>query len=374
MTPPGTLRSILMTTDAVGGVWTYSLALCRSLAAEGIEVVLATTGPRPSDTQRAEVAELGNVILRESEFRLEWMSDPWDDVQRAGEWLLDLEQRLTPDIIHLNGYAHGALPWCAPVLVVGHSCVLSWWQAVRGGEVPASWNRYRDAVRAGLHAADVVVSPSHAMLDTLEATYGPLTRTAVIANGCDVAAFGPGEKQPFVLSVGRVWDEAKNIRALAEVAPEIDWPVCVAGDAQGPDGTGCVLANVSALGRCGRETLVERYASASLFVLPAFYEPFGLSVLEAALSGCALVLGDIPSLRENWDGAAAFVSPHDRAGLRATINELIACETRRRELGEAARARAQHFSVCRMADRYLKTYRQLSDDCVFTPEREALPA
>ncbi len=33
--------------------------------------------------------------------------------------------------------------------------------------------------------------------------------------------------------------------------------------------------------------------------LPARYEPFGLSVLEAALSGCALVLGDIPSLRES---------------------------------------------------------------------------
>ena len=35
--------------------------------------------------------------------------------------------------------------------------------------------------------------------------------------------------------------------------------------------------------------------------LPARYEPFGLSILEAALSGCALVLGDLPSLRELWD-------------------------------------------------------------------------
>ena len=35
-----------------------------------------------------------------------------------------LERRLRPDVVHLNGYTHGALPWRAPVLVVGHSCVL----------------------------------------------------------------------------------------------------------------------------------------------------------------------------------------------------------------------------------------------------------
>ena len=212
------------------------------------------------------------------------------------------------------------------------------------------------------------------MLDTLDATYGPLSRTAVIANGCDVAAFGPGEKQPLVLSVGRAWDEAKNLRALTDVAPEIDWPVCVAGDAHGPDGTRCSLANVSALGRCEREILAGHYTRASVFVLPAFYEPFGLSILEAALSGCALVLGDIPSLRENWHDAAVFVSPHDRAGLRAAINELIAGEARRRELAEAARMRARRFSASRMVDRYLKTYRQLCGDGVPSREHDALPA
>lgn len=374
MTPPGKLRSILMTTDAVGGVWTYSLALCRALAAHKLEVVLATMGPRPTDAQRAEVAELRNVVLRESEFRLEWMSDPWDDVHRAGEWLLDLEQRLAPDIIHLNGYVHGVLPWRAPVVMAGHSCVLSWWQAVRGGKVPTGWNHYREAVRAGLHAADFVVAPSHAMLAMLETNYGSLRQRAVISNGCDAAAFTPGQKQRFVLSVGRVWDEAKNIRALADMAPEIGWPVCVAGDAHGPDGARCSLENVSALGRCARETLTGLYAHASLFALPAFYEPFGLSVLEAAFSGCALVLGDIPSLRENWDGAAMFVPPDDRAGLRGAINELIASEAGRRELGEAARLRAQRFSASRMADGYLKTYRQLCDLRVSAREREALPA
>ena len=40
----------------------------------------------------------------------------------------------------------------------------------------------------------------------------------------------------------------------------------------------------------------------------ALYEPFGLAVLEAAQAGCALVLSDIPTFRELWDGAALFVA------------------------------------------------------------------
>src|SRR3954462_14350571 len=96
---------ILMTADAVGGVWTYALELSRGLAARGVDVILATMGPRPSSEQRAAVAALGNVTLCESDFRSEWMIDPWADVARAGEWLLKLEREHAPDLIHLNGYA-----------------------------------------------------------------------------------------------------------------------------------------------------------------------------------------------------------------------------------------------------------------------------
>ena len=48
-------------------------------------------------------------------------------------------------------------------------------------------------------------------------------------------------------------------------------------------------------------------ARCPIFVSAARYEPFGLAVLEAAQAGCALVLSDIPTFRELWDGAALFV-------------------------------------------------------------------
>ena len=43
-----------------------------------------------------------------------------------------------------------------PVLVVGHSCVLSWWEVVKGEPAPHQWSRYAAEVGRGLRAADLV--------------------------------------------------------------------------------------------------------------------------------------------------------------------------------------------------------------------------
>jgi len=160
-----------MTADAVGGVWSYAMELARALAPHGTRVHVATMGPRPRDAQRAEAAAAG-VTVHESDWALEWMDDPWDDVRRAGEWLRALEAALAPELVHLNGYAHAALGWQAPVTVVAHSCVCSWWEAVKGEPAPDTWDRYRAAVAAGLAAADVVVAPTRAMADLLSRHYG----------------------------------------------------------------------------------------------------------------------------------------------------------------------------------------------------------
>ena len=116
---------MMMTADAVGGVWTYAVELCRALAARGVRAALATMGPRPSAAQRDEARAIPGLTLFESDHALEWMDDPWAEVDAAGEWLLGVAREVRPDVVHLNGYAHAALPWPAPVLCVGHSCVLS---------------------------------------------------------------------------------------------------------------------------------------------------------------------------------------------------------------------------------------------------------
>jgi glycogen synthase len=359
MPPAVRPRRVLMTTDTLGGVWAYSLELVRALQGHGVRVVLAAMGGPLTLAQRREAAAVPGLTLRVAPFKLEWMQDPWDDVNAAGRWLLEIEHELDPDLVHLNNYVHGALPWRNPCLVVGHSCVLSWWQAVHGTAAPHGYAAYHAAVAKGLRAADLVAAPSRTMLQALNHHYGPLPRSLVVHNGRDPRAFRSGTKQPLLLTVGRAWDAAKNIGAVAQVAQDLDWPTYVAGDVQHPEGGEAALAQVRRLGPLAPEALARWYAQASIYVLPARYEPFGLSVLEAALSGCALVLGDIPSLRELWDGAAEFVPVDDTDRLLGVLQELSTSPRRRRRLMKLARARAMQYPHDRMVSVYLALYETL---------------
>jgi len=344
----------LMSADTVGGVWTYALDLVRALPE--CEFHLATMGALLSLSQTAEARALANITVHESAFRLEWMANPWDDITRAGHWLLGLERDVRPDIIHLNGFVHAALPWPVPVVTVGHSCVLSWFQAVCGKDAPLEWARYAQTVRAGLAASDYVAAPTQAMLSALETHYGPLPPSEVIANARDADLFSPGAKQPFILSAGRMWDEAKNMAALAQAAPGLPWPVYVAGDVSGPNQSPTNTPSLHMLGRLTPPDLAGWMARASIYALPARYEPFGLSILEAALSGCALVLGDIASLREVWEDAAVYVPPDDTHALHQTLLDLGRDQALRESMAALALARAALYSPARMAASYQALY------------------
>lgn len=355
-------RSILMTADTVGGVWTYVLELTRALEPHGVEVQLALMGPPLTTAQRADADEIPNLSLFKSDYKLEWMPDCWPDVQRAGDWLLHLANRLQPDVIHLNGYAHASLPWDSPTLVVGHSCVFSWWQAVHGQAPPAEWQHYKDEVTKGLRNAHTIVAPTAAMLSALKIHYGKIENGRVIPNGRNPQAFKPAHKQPFIMSAGRLWDAAKNIERVAELSAELPWRVCVAGEIeapQQPQRQSAWTRECRLLGPLPEAELRNWFGAASIYALPALYEPFGYTPLEAGLSGCALVLGDIESLRETWDGAAVFVDPCDRAALKTELLRLIENESYRREMAQRARVRALQFTSDVMARKYLVAYSEL---------------
>jgi glycogen(starch) synthase len=363
---------VLLVADAVGGVFTYAVELARALAGRGVRAVLATEGARVSADQRAAIASIPGVVHEEGAFALEWMESPWDDVAAAGKWLLGIEDRERPDVVHLDSFAHGALPFRAPKVVVGHSCVLSWFEAVRGEPAPPSWDRYRAAVAAGLRGADAIVAPSAWMAAALVRHHGPIRAPAVIPNGRDPERFPPGEKEPFVVGAGRLWDEAKNAAALARIAPALPWRVFIAGETASPDAVATATSTATAasnatstagaatfLGRLPERELARWLGRASIFAHAARYEPFGLAVLEAALAGCALVLGDVPSLRERWEGAAELVPPGDDEALAARIRALARDPAHRAALASEARARALALGPDRMALAYLALYRAL---------------
>jgi glycosyltransferase involved in cell wall biosynthesis len=362
--------TVLMTADTVGGVWTYAVDLARSLARRGVRVHLATMGAPLQPHQHVQLAGCEGVTVHESRWRLEWMQDPWDDVDLAGAWLLGLEQQVRPDLVHLNQFAFGELPLRAPKLLVAHSCVLSWWQAVHGEPAPASWATYRQRVARGLAGADLVAAPTRAMLRTLAPNYGTPAAGLVLPNGRDPQHFRPAPKQPFVFAAGRFWDEAKNLQALDNAAAGLPWRVRVAGACDHPDGRTQQPTHVECLGELAPQALARHMAAASIYALPARYEPFGLSVLEAALCGCALVLGDIASLCEVWGDAALYVPPGDPDALRAALARLIAQPHQRHRLAAAARVRARAFSLDRMADSTLEAYARLAPAFARTPEED----
>lgn len=350
-----------MTADAVGGVWTYALELAGGLRERETGVDLAVLGPGLDDTRRRAARKAG-VVLHEGPFDLEWMPDPWDDVDRAGEWLLDLEARLRPDVVHLDQLAFGALPWNAPTLVVGHSCVGSWWRAVRGAPPPSEWDEYGRRVTESLRAATLVVAPTRAMLAALERLYGPFHRGRAIHNGRDPGARrAPAEApEPLVLTAGRLWDPAKNVRALDRAAARVRWPVAAAGPTRGPAGEELVLHRARPLGMLDPDALDGWLRRAAIFALPARYEPFGYGPLEAAQAGCALVLGDIASLREVWGSAAVYVEPEDSDALADAIDRLADDDDRRRSMAARAASRATRYGVAAMTEAYLRAYRRLA--------------
>lgn len=352
---------LLMTTDSVGGVWTYAAELARGLQSFDIEMLLVSSGGPLTDAQRTEIEALPHVRLVETRFKLEWMEDPWGDVAQYGERLLALAAEFRPDVVHLNEFSYGALKWQVPTIVVGHSCVSSWFESVRQTTPGPEWSTYRSAVSAGLRGADVIVAPTQCMLHALQKHYGPLPVGQVIHNGFDAASelTIDREKEPFIFSAGRAWDEAKNITALGRVASRVPWPIKIAGLPSPHAESSNVPSGLVSLGRLNRDQMRLQYARAAIYCLPARYEPFGLTPLEAASAGCALVLGDIPSLREVWGDAPRFVSPHDDEALADTLNRLIENEHERRGVARHCRARAAEFSRQRMSQSYFELYHEL---------------
>jgi glycosyltransferase involved in cell wall biosynthesis len=160
--------------------------------------------------------------------------------------------------------------------------------------------------------------------------------------------------------MGRIWDEAKNVQLLVNAAPELPWDIRIAGQQQFEKDEAPLGSNKTHfLGKLDIDRIAAELSEASIYVLPAKYEPFGLSALEAALSGCALVLGDIPSLREIWQDAAVYVDVNNLESLVSAINGLINDQELYDNYSAKAEARANFFSSGAMADEYLEAYQKL---------------
>ncbi len=348
MTP----RRVLLTLDAVGGVWRYAVDLAAALQSRGIECRLLGFGPTPDAASLAE-----NVALNWCDAPLDWMAADEADFCATAAGLADTLRAWRPDLlhVHLPSLAAG-LPAFVPTVVTAHSCVPSWWEAMRTEPLPTAWRWHAARNAAGFARADRVLAPSASHAAALRRIYGPIPRLEIVHNASGAAA-GMTGKRDFILAAGRWWDEAKSAATLDEAAIGAACEIVMAGPLEGPNGEAVRFRHARAAGTLSAAAMLALMREAAIFAAPSRYEPFGLAVLEAARCGAALVLSDIPTFRELWDGAAVFVPPMDAAGWRQAFSELRAEPDRRARLAEVARARSACFTPERHLEGVLAAYR-----------------
>lgn len=361
---------ILMTTDTVGGVWTYTRELVTGLldADAQATVGLVTLGSAPNSDQIAWLQSTRTTygkrfVAETTTLPLEWQQDNTKAYIYAEPQLRRLAKSFAPDIFHSNQFCFGALPLACPKVVVAHSDVLSWMTAVRGPDAVADadtpWlDQYRSLVTAGLNGATAIVAPTHAMLRDLEAGFGPQPGARVIANGRSVPVPRLDKKLQAV-TAGRVWDEAKGMAVLEDLLCSM--PIFIAGETSHADGSYDAerLRRRTLLGSLTETQTLALFAESAIYLVTSLYEPFGLSAVEAAQCGCAVVARDIPSQREVWSDAATYF--HDADSLREALTAI----SRNDETLHAAQQRAvlrvrEHYLRDHMTEAYLRLYNSFS--------------
>lgn len=351
---------ILMTADTVGGVWTYAVSLCKALENYNTEIHLMTMGGKPFKQQSDQIKALKNVQLYCSNYKLEWMEHPCEDVQLAAIWIREVYEKVQPDIIHFNNYGQVNQIWDCPVVTVFHSCVQTWWEAVKKEKLPNEWKKYQEIVKQALLSSDILIAPTKAILDQAHKAYGKTGLAKVIYNGSGSKAYSTQKKEPFILTAGRIWDEAKNISILSRIAKQLKWPVYVAGsDTDSLNRNEQELQNIYFLGQLSPEALQELMLKVALFVMPAKYEPFGLAILEAARAGCTLALGNIDTLNEIWGETALYFDPFNDEEALLVLQQLIEDKELRTQLAKKSMKCAESFTEQAMAANYFEVYKSL---------------
>jgi glycosyltransferase involved in cell wall biosynthesis len=352
---------ILLTADAIGGVWQYSTDLARGLSKLGIETVLAVLGPSPSPDQAKAVKAFQGVTLVDTGLPLDWLAASPASVALAGNAIGQLAARHDVDLIQLHSAALAAeADFDRPVVAVAHSCVPTWWAAVKGTPIDQDYRWRAELTTRGLRAVDKVVAPTTAFARETQAAHGLETLPATVHNGrapLPVPTLAPHD---FAFTAGRLWDRGKNLSTLDKAAAALPFPLHAAGPVESPHGDSIALENINAVGLLCDKQIGRWLAARPVFVSTALYEPFGLAVLEAAAAGCPLVLSDIRTFRELWGGVAAFVDPLDADAFAETMRLVVEDDFARAEMGRQAEARASCFTVEAMAGKMAALYAELT--------------
>ncbi|MCD9623239.1 glycosyltransferase family 4 protein [Rhabdothermincola salaria] len=352
----------------VGGIEVLLHQICRQLRDHGHAVeIVSADAPAPDEVDGVRVHRLDvQTPMRARDVR---------GLHALHRRLREVMTAFRPDVVHSHDM--GALLWLhqratrsspVPLVVTVHNVMTRHLQGAAGAQVPMGQM---------LEKADVVTAVSeHALEDTLSYVPALTGRIRYLPNGVPSP---PGRESDVVADprqvvfVGRLTAQ-KGVDVLldamaqvAAVAPDVR--LLVVGE--GPDGAALravasdlgLGGTVRFLGRTGTATVAALMARSALVVMPSRYEGLPLVALEAAWAGRPVLGTRVPGLSEAVvdGGTGVLVAPEDPSALARAMVDLLAAPDRRRELGRAARRRAeQKYGLERCVERYETIYRQLA--------------
>ena len=354
-----------MTTDTVGGVWTYTCELVVGLlqADASLEIYLFTVGTSSRLEQHGWLRSMRERYRGRFSFTVTALPLEWEqrnaEVDPLEPRLQHIAQQFRPDLLHSNQFCYGALPLDCPKLIVAHSDVLSWHREVHGTMPESSeWLlRYEWLVRSGVHGASALTAPTLWMLQAFNEGFSSDIAACVIPNGIGLRVDLAQERRLQAVAAGRLWDAGKNVALLQDVEPAM--PVLVAGSSKHDDVrfTWQNSRNIELLGDLTHREVLRLFAGSAIYISTAKYEPFGLSALEAARSGCAVLSLDIASMREVWGEGAIYFRNADE--LSDQLAHLANYMPDFQEAQRRAILTSRQYTRERMANTYLSVYREL---------------
>ena len=304
-----------------------------------------------------------NVTLTRLPLPAAWMTRLW---HRA---------RLPVPVEHFTGPVdcYHALDYVAPrvrharLLVTVHD--LSFLAVPRYAE-PSLAAYLGGVVPRVVRRADMVLAVSaFTAREVVERLHIPPERVRVVPNGVEgrFRSYPPGERAEARAAVAGLVGSAERpyLLAVGTLEPRKNYPTLLRAYARlcaaGLPHT-LVIAGRVQFGSPPDALLPALYNAADAVVAPAWYEGFGLSVLEGLACGVPVVASDIPPHREVADDAAWYTDPGDAAALAETITAALDADETTRATRRAAGLRRAATMVWGDAARaLLRVYRGESD-------------
>lgn len=377
-----------------GGMNVYVMQLAREFGKRGHQVDVFTRYHDPSDPQIVQLGEGARVVHLKA--------GPYDTTKQdlyqfIPEFLNAMDsfrssQGIDYDLIHSHYWLSGRVgmalsqKWNVPHVATFHTLAKIKMRA-RAGEQESEIRA--NVERKVMESADGLVVSTEMEKDDLIGLYqASRAKIKVVPAGVDLELFYPRDKDEakqklgleenrVILYVGRI-EPLKGIEILLEAVKLLedseDTRLVIVGGSLEDDAElerlkGLserlgIEGKVTFTGSVPQEMLPDFYSAADAFVLPSYYESFGLVALEAMACGTPVVVSRVGGLKTFIkQGETGYLIPwRCPEPFAQRLDMLLANPALKESMGRAARAQALEMSWSGVADRLLDFYSDLLAD------------